>query len=100
MQIIVVLILSFQAQWTYLLPTRWVPNDYVCQLFASEKFACIACTCIESSKALFDTPHIPNFTLCQLVMVILGLPQVVNPRQLPRAIQLTVKYPTFNWEQG
>ena len=58
MQIIVVLILSFQAQWTYSLATRWVPKDYVCQLSASANFACIACTCIESSKALFDTPHI------------------------------------------
>ena len=99
MQIIVVLLLSFQVLWTYSLPTRWVPKYHVCQLYGSENFACIACTYIESSQALSNTPYTPNYIMSTGSGED-GSPSRGEPRSTPRAIQLTVKYPTFNWDQG
>ena len=108
MQIIIVLILSFQVLWTYSLSFGWAPTDQVCPIpsqAGASNFACNACS------QLGTHPHhcIQHPTLLHPIkmaapgegeVVPPGSPPRGAPTPAPRAIQLTVKYPTFNWDQG
>ena len=48
---------------------------------------------------LVNTPHTHNYIM-STGSGDDGSPSRGEPRSTPRAIQLTVKYPTFNWDQG
>ena len=95
MQIIIVLLASFQVLWTYSWDLgRVSPN----QVYAS-KFACSACSHIDFPPYLHSFVLSLNYTM-STGGTPEGSPQRGAPTPAPRAIQLTVKYPTFNWDQG
>ena len=102
MLLLIVILLSYQVQCNYLLPTKGGSENLVPQVDASENFACTACTLLDSPKAL----HIIHIHIMSSgeaeggdAPIPPGSPPREEPRSTPRAIQLTVKYPTFNWDQ-
>ena len=104
MQILVVLLLSFQAFWTYSLSIGWVSTDHICNIpdkAGASRFACNACSQLDSLPYHY-IHHIYNYTMSKGDPGDSppGSPPRGAPTPAPRAIQLTVKYPTFNWDQG